>query len=348
MADFDNQTPLRHALLTATAAVVCLLVAEVFRIARADLAVWSTYLVTVQFSYTRFQKGIERILGRALGILAGLAFTTWLHDAPILTFLLMAVLLTFFFYVYFAGRLAYTFLQAGLYLVAMFQIGEGNPASAVSAAEGLFVAIVVGVFVGILVSWLFGAEQNLEIELGKDPLLPLNMDWLSQSLMLAVTVILTLFGAHMLDIPPEKAAISVMLLTVTPHVQALIQKGELRIAGAVLASLWAIGTFLIVGLLPTLPLLAALLFLGQFIGAYITRTAGEYSYAGLQMGLVLPMLIVVPRNEFGVFTPAIQRLAGIVLALLASVVVAVLWPRFRLKPEVPPAPVPQFPGEMEV
>ena len=114
----------------------------------------------------------------------------------------------------------------------------------------------------------------------------------------------------------RKAAISVMLLTVSPHVQALVLKGELRIAGLVLATVWALGTFLIVGLLPYFPLLAGLLFFGQFVATYLTRTAGKYAYAGVQMGLVLPMLVVAPRAEFGSLTPAVQRLEGVLLGNL--------------------------------
>jgi hypothetical protein len=301
-----------------------------------------------QYTFTRFQKGLERVVGRGLGILAGLVLTTWFHDTPLLTGFLMAVLLTACFYIYFAGRLAYTFLQAGLYVVAMFQIGHANPTSAVSAAEGLFAAIVLGVVVADVATWLFGGERDLGIRFGEAPLWPLHSDWLSQSLMLAVTVLLTLLGAYALGLPPEKAAISVMLLTVTPHVQALILKGELRLAGAFLAVGWAAGTFLVVALAPRLLVLAGLLFLGQFVAAYLTRTAGKYAYAGVQMGLVLPMLVVAPPAEFGSLTPAVQRLAGILLGLAASVVVAVLWPRFPLADRPAPVPPPNLPGEMEV
>jgi len=83
-------------------------------------------------------------------------------------------------------------------------------------------------------------------------------------------------------------------------------------------------------------LLAGLLFLGQFVAAHLTRTGGKYSYAGLQMGLVLPMLVVAPPDEFGSLTPAVQRLEGILLGLVASVVVASLWPRFPLADEAAP------------
>jgi uncharacterized membrane protein YccC len=337
-----------HALLTASATVACLVLAEWIGLVHADLAVWTTYLVTVQYAFTRFQKGLERVLGRGLGILAGLVLTTWLHDTALLALIVIAVLLTAFFYLYFAGRLAYTFLQAGLYLVAMFQIGHANPASAVSAAEELFAAVVLGVLVAAVTSWLSGAERDLDIQFGEAPLLPLRGEWLSQSLMLAVTVLLTLLGAHALDLPPEKAAISVLLLSVTPSMQAMILKGELRFAGALLAIAWALGTFLTVVLTPHFLLLAALLFLGQFLAAYLTRTAGKYSYAGVQMGLVLPMLVVVPRTELGVFTPAVQRIEGIGLGLVTSVLVAGLWPRFPLRDKAAPVPPPDLPGEMDV
>jgi uncharacterized membrane protein YccC len=344
----DTREATGHALLTAVATVVCLVLAEGFGLGHGNLAVWTTYMVMAQYPFTRFQKGVERVVGRGLGILAGLVLTTWFHDTALLTLGLIAVLLITFFYLYFAERLAYTFLNAGLYVVAMFQIGHANPAAAVSQAEGLFAAVVLGVVVADVVTWLSGAERDLGIRFGEAPLWPVRGDWLSQSLMLAVTVLLTLLGAHALDLPPEKAALSVMLLTVSPHLQALILKGELRIAGLLLGAAWGLVIFLVVGLLPHFPLLAGLLFLGQFVADYLTRTAGKYSYAGLQMGLVLPLVVVAPPAEFGSLTPAVQRLEGILLGLVASIVVAGLWPRFPLADKPTPVPPPNVPGEMEV
>jgi hypothetical protein len=65
------------------------------------------------------------------------------------------------------------------------------------------------------------------------------------------------------------------------------------------------------------------------------------------MGVVVPMLVVAPPAEFGGFTPAVQRLEGVLLGLVASVVVAVLWPRFPLAERAAP-PSPAFPGEMDM
>ena len=131
----------------------------------------------------------------------------------------------------------------------------------------------------------------------------------------------------------------------------MILKGELRVAGLLLATAWSLGIFLVVGLLPHFLLLAGLLFLGQFVATYLTQTAGKYAYAGLQMGLVLPLVVVAAPAEFGSFTPAVQRLEGVLLGLVASVGVASLWPRFPLAKEpvpVPPPPPPVFPGEVDV
>src|SRR5271166_6328533 len=107
----DPRDATGHALLTAVATVLCLGAAEVFGLEHANLAVWTTYLVMAQYTFTSFQKGLERVVGRGLGILAGLVLTTLFNEAALLSLGLIAVLLTTFFYFYFAGRLAYTFLN---------------------------------------------------------------------------------------------------------------------------------------------------------------------------------------------------------------------------------------------
>jgi uncharacterized membrane protein YccC len=337
MAVPDTRDATRQATLTAVGTVVCLVVAEWFGLTHANLAVWTTFMVMAQYPFSRFQKGLERVLGRGLGILAGLILTTWFNDTSLLAVVLVGLLLTTFFYLHFAGRLAYTFLNAGLYVVAVFHIGHADPGAAVDVAWGLFAAIVLGVVVADLVTWLAGAEADLHIRFGEAPLWPVRGDWLSQSLMLAVTVSLTLFAAHILGLPPDKAATTVLLLTVAADLQALMLKGQLRIAGLVLATVWSLVIFLVVGMLPHLVLLAALLFLGHFVATWLTRTVGKYAYAGVQMGLVLPLVVVAPPGEFGSVTPALQRLEGILIGLVASILVAALWPRFPMKNNPAPA-----------
>jgi uncharacterized membrane protein YccC len=285
-------------------------------------------MVMSQYAFSIFQKGVERIAGRALGLLAGLVLVTLFRNAPAVGLLAEAVLLVAFFYVFFAGRLAYTFLNAGLYLGAIVEIAHADPASAWPVAGELLLAIVLGVVIADLVTWLTGAERDLHIQTGGEALWPVRTDWLSHSAMLVVTTLLTQLAARWLQLPAGAALVSVMVLTVSPSIGALLQKGVLRVVGALLGTTWAIGSFLLLTGLPHLPLLLLLLFGGMFVASYLARTGGAHSYTGIQMGLVLPLLLVVPGEEVGRITPVVQRLEGVAAALTASILVGCLWPTF--------------------
>jgi uncharacterized membrane protein YccC len=319
---------------------VCLVVVELGRLQHGNLAVWTTHMVMSQYTFTIFQKGVERIVGRGLGILAGLVLVTLFPDAPGFSLFLEALLLLGFAYIYFAGRLAYTFLNAGLYLAAIVEIAHVEPGSVWSSARAMFIAIVVGVLVADVVSWLTGAERDLHIQPGGEPLLPVRGIWLSRALMLVITTLLAQLATRWLGLPAEQALVSVLLLTVAPGIQALLQKSGLRIAGALAGAAWALGSFFLLNWLPHFPLLLLLLFFGMFVASYLTRTRGSRSYFGLQMGLVLPLVLVVPAQEFGDLYAARLRLEGVAAAVISSVLVGAFWPGFS---EAPP-PSPRFTG----
>jgi uncharacterized membrane protein YccC len=321
----------RHALRTATGATLCLVLGEYLHIAHTNLAVWTTYMVMAQHPYTSFQKGVERVVGRGLGVLAGLLTATWLADVPVLSLACLSFILMVCFYIYFAGRLSYTFLNAGLYAVVLFDIGRSTPSVAPAEGVAMFTAIFVGVAAADVVNWLAGAEATLVIEAGQAPLWPIRRDWLNQSLMLAVTVLIASETARALQLPVLDSAISVMMLTITPNIQSLLQKGELRILGAILALLYSLFQFIVMVMQPHFALLAVMLFLGLLLASYITHEGGTYSYAGLQMGLVLPMIVLAEPAQFGNLSAALQRLQGIVIAMVVSLIVGCLWPRFPLR-----------------
>jgi uncharacterized membrane protein len=248
------------------------------------------------------------------------------RDSVILCYLLEGVLLVPLFYVYFSGRLAYTFLNAGLYLGVMVLIGRAEPGALVPEGTAMFLAIVIGVLSADAVFWLTGAESDLHIHTEGQPLLPLRREWLHRCLMLVAAVYLTQLGCNWLELPVAKATVSVMILTTTPDLQSSLRKGELRLAGALLAALWALAGFVLLALSPHFAILVGLLCLGMFVAAYVTRASVPYGYVGLQMGLVLPLLLVVPASEFGSLIGARQRLEGILVALGASLVVGAIWP----------------------
>src|SRR5262249_30976773 len=160
-------------------------------------------MVMAQYQFTSFQKGLERVLGRGLGILAGLLVATCFDGEFGLALVALTLLLVFCFYLYFSGHLAYTFLNTGLYAVLLFEIGNKTPSTAWYEGQEMFLSIVLGVVVADVVFWLAGAEESLHIELGAAPLWPVQFNWLNQSVMLAVTVLVTARIADGLNFPVD-------------------------------------------------------------------------------------------------------------------------------------------------
>lgn len=320
---------LRTALRVAVASTICAVLTEALHLDFSYLAVMTAHMVMAQYAFTSFQKGLERVVGRGLGIAYGLILVTLFHETPTLATALKMVGLLVVFYIHFTGRLAYTFLNCGLYLAAITEIGHEDPAKAFPAGQDMMLAIVLGVVVADLVNWLCGAEQSLAIQPGGQPLWPLRGEWLNHSAMLTVTVAITQTAARLLGLPASTSVVSVMMLTITTDEQALVRKGNQRLAGAVLGGLWGFGSFLILSRVPHFPMFLALTFLGMFVAAYIARVSKTQSYIGLQMGLVIPMVLLVPPAEFGTVAPALQRLEGVIVGLLASVLVCELWPGFK-------------------
>src|SRR5258708_3928373 len=177
-----------HALRAAAAVAVCLICAEWLHLQQPGLAVWSTFMVMVQYPFTAFQKGVERVLGRGSGILIALVLATFTRNAWGLGLVLELLAIVPLFYVHFSGRLAYTFLNAGLYLASVMEIARTDPATVTAQAGDLFLAIVVGVVVAVLIAWISAAEQEVVIHTEGEPLWPIDRSRLLHSVMLMLTV----------------------------------------------------------------------------------------------------------------------------------------------------------------
>jgi hypothetical protein len=320
--------PVFHALRVAAACTLCLFAVAWWRLEHANLAVWTSYMVTSKYPLSVFQSGLERTIGRGAGILAAVALVAVFPDAVFARILVETVLLFFFFYLFLSGRFAYTLINAALYLAVLVEMGRTQPEAVASQGWQMFLAVLVGSLVSDLVMWLSFGERSLEIQVPPTPLWPLRPDWVSHALMMIVTIHVTLITCRFAELPIDQSVISVMMLTAAADVQALLLKGELRVGGALLAAAWALGSFILLRYVPALTILAALLFAGIYLATYLSRTLGKYAYLGVQMGLVIPLLIVVPAHEFGSLGAAVLRLEGVLISLVSSVVVAGLWPAF--------------------
>jgi uncharacterized membrane protein YccC len=321
-------TPLSQATRIALAAVISLIIAESLQLRFANMAVWTTHMVMAKYEFTIFQRGVERLIGRIVGVLIGLILLAAFPDAWSIRAVLQIICLLGFFYLYFAGRLAYTFLNAGMYLVAIMSIGDRDPVLAFNAGPSILFAILVGVLTADMVIWLTRAETDTSVNLGHEPLLPIRWQWLNHALMLTVSAMLAVALTQWVSLPTEQALISVFIMAISPDILQDLQKGKLRLLGAIMALGWGLLTFAVVGRVPSLLVFAGLLFFGMLIAGYISRASVGYGYAGVQMGLALPMLVVVRPDELGNIDSLIARLEGIAAALLATLLVGGLWPPF--------------------
>ncbi len=323
-------SPTVVALRSALAAGVCLVVSEVGGLEHANLAVVTAHMVLIKSGTTTFQRGFERLVGRGLGILAGLGVVGLARGSPIASLALEAIVLLVLFRDYFAGTLAYTSLNAALFAAVIIEIGHEQPAIVVGEAGQMLAAVAVGVVVVNLVIWLTGAERDATITVRGTPVVPGPAAALSRALLTATTVIATQLACRWLGLPGEKAIISVMMLLGAPDLQSLLHKGRLRLDGAILGAAAGFAASMLVAAAPHLAVATMLVMLGIFAAAYQARTSTADGYFGTQFGLVYALALVVPRRDLGDLVGAFQRVEGIVVALAASVIVGVLWPRGSL------------------
>ncbi len=180
-----------HALRSGCAAVIALVIGERLHLPYTDLAVWTTHMVMNQVVFTSFQKGVERVLGRGFGIVVALVLLTVFRNSIYFGFLFECLALVVFFYIYFSDRLAYTFLNAGLYVAVIMHIGRTTPEAAGPQGLQMFLAVVVGVIVADLVQWLGGAERDLSIQAKGAAFFPIDRARLGRCLTLTATVALS-------------------------------------------------------------------------------------------------------------------------------------------------------------
>jgi uncharacterized membrane protein YccC len=296
----------------------------------------------VQYSFSAFQKGVERVFGRIIGVFYGLALVELLHGTAFLYLFLMIAGQVFFFYVYASGRLAYAALNGGLFTGIIGAMGMVNQLNAAAFSWEIIPQLLLGSGAAFLINWTTGAERTLVIHAEGDPFVPVRLDWLSTGVMLTTIQMVTLFTALFLDLPVLPTCISATLLAVSPAGIGIAQKGYQRMQGALIGGGLAFLAMLFLNYLPYVPLLLAFLFLTMFVAAYLVRTSRFNSYTFLQTGLVMPLVLISPAGGIGTLEAAFQRLVGVWAGLIIAESIALLWPTVQKPPAQPP---PQASGE---
>src|SRR5262249_28417649 len=148
-----------------------------------------------------FQKGVERFVGRVLGLVYGLVLVWYFLDTPLLYFALLLAGQISACYIYLSGRLAYAALMAAIFMGVVALFGLTAPATAPSYVAASVVQLLLGEGVAFLVNYVTGAERTLALAVQGQPLVPLRRDWLNTSAMLSTGQVATMFWTLHLGLP---------------------------------------------------------------------------------------------------------------------------------------------------
>jgi uncharacterized membrane protein YccC len=330
------------ALRVGVASVSSLLVSECLGTEQAALSVYTAFLVMALFPISSFQKGVERFVGRVLGLMYGLLVIWLTRENRLLYLLLIAIGQMTACYIYLSGRLAYAALMAAIFIGVIAAMGVTDPESASPYVAAATVQLALGEALAYLVNLVSGAEATLAIEVRGSPLLPLRRDWFNTAAMLSAGQAATMFATLQLRLPVTATMVSAMVIGVVPG--GLMEEGKKawqRTLGALLGGGYALVSIWLLHHQPYMAVQAALVMFIMFAATYLTKVSTKNSYAYLQMGMVAPMVLIAEHGDIGDIDTAVQRLVGIVVGLVAAGLVSVFWPHTPVAATAAPvAPVP--------
>lgn len=322
----DEAAALVLGLRVACASVLCLLAGAWFHIEGADVSALLVQLILARAPFQAVQQGVELLLGLVLAIACGILLNLCFAAAAPQFLTVMTLLFLAFTYGRATKWLPFLFLIACIFIGHMAYTGLTAPGETFAAAGQLLGQGAVGVGVSLLVHGLSGGDLSLVLRHTGDPLWPPRAAWVEQSLRLTVVSMLALFATTWLVLPVTQTMTSALILASFADDSDRRRKEWERAIAVVMGGAYALTAMAVLALQPYLSLLAALLFLGNFAAAYRTRADVPRTYLFQQSGMVVAMTLVVPVEDLGHLTPAMGRLAGVIVGALIAEAIAQVWP----------------------
>lgn len=157
----------------------------------------------------------------------------------------------------------------------------------------------------------------------------LDPNRLRLSIKVVLAIMIVVFGDLYFDLPASvETLITAVLITAAPaNIGQAHLKEKLRFLAVIVGGLYSLGVILIVSNVPHFPVFLLLLWLGLFLGAYTASGSERVAYAGFQMGIVLPLILLGTDGPPTSFTIAIQRFVGVIVGgVIALIIVHFVWP----------------------
>lgn len=325
--DRKRRTAAAMGLRSASAGMICLITAVSFHLPNPYLSVFTAHLANLQFVNTPFQKMVERLVGRLVGVFYCTLLVIFFRHTPLLCMALLAVSLLPIWYIQASGKFAYGSMLAAVFMAQTVATGFVEaPGTAVSTFTTMALQLILGALSIELINFATGAEQTLSIIPGGSDLIPIRREWISRAFMLTALTLTTILLSCLFDMPVGPTTVSALILGATPNPKALEVKGIQRAGAALIVLFYSAGVLLLLARIPSFTLLLVFLFLALFLASYIAQTSPRFSYLGLQAGIVAPMVLVVSPAEIADLNKAMTRLVGIAVGFTIALIFQELWP----------------------
>jgi hypothetical protein len=214
----------------------------------------------------------------------------------------------------------------------MLQLGDGDPSAAWVNGGWMFLAIVVGVVVAYLVSWLTYAERDLSIVPGEGSLLPIRREPLGRAAQVTVTMLFAQYAFFALDMPPDANTYSLFMISVIPDYVKMRERTGYYVGGILAGVAYAVPSLLLLNRVLHLPMFVALVGLGEFLASYIAQSRGNIRVVGIEMGQIFPLVMVLPFEKIETPSMTFYTIIALVTFTLIAVVVGWVWVAVGLVP----------------
>ena len=240
--------------------------------------------------------------GRGVGILLGILLVNLIGELTPLVLLLEIAGILGFFYAHYCGRLAYTYMNAGLYLNAVVMMNTAGISTAWVNGGWMFLALVVGVSISYLVTWLTFGEADFSIDPGQGHLFPLRAEPMARAAQMTTTMLVAQYVFFAIDLPPDSNTFGLFLLSVIPDLQSMIARRRVYVGGFLSATVAAVVTYLILNRLPHFALYVAIIGFSFFTASWVAQGPTDFKSVGTEFGTVFPLLVIRPFDE--ILSPA--------------------------------------------
>ena len=318
--------------------VVVLVLCMTLRVPEAYLAVWAVVRMAMEESRKTLLTGAVMLLALTIGLALPLALLPVAFDQPALRLCLMAAMAALGLFLrrtFVIGALGFVIGLVGTMVMTAPDFIL-KPEQAVRFTLWLWLVFALGIGAAVATTLLIapaaGAPDASKSHAGHGRLFVpdalTNPEYVRYALKGTLAVMICYTLQHAVNWPGIRTCLITCLIVALGTEEATVQKGTLRVAGALVGA--AMGFLAIMLVIPSMESITSLTLLvaaGTAIAAWVTLGSPRISYAGVQIAFAFYVCVIQGFAPTWYFYTIRDRLVGILLGnAVITLVFHYLWP----------------------